>query len=136
MNAIEAARMAEVMIKVVTLINRKPGLSLDQFIDYYENTHVPLVNFLMPFMVDYRRSYVREMLLYVRETALAAAAANPLDFDVMTEAWFANRDCFDSFMAALSEPVANARVVADEEKFMDRSRLRVFLVEEHITALS
>jgi hypothetical protein len=117
------------MIKVVALFNRKPGLSLEQFIDYYENNHVPLVSFLIPFMVDYRRSYVRE-------TLMAGAAANPLDFDVMTESWFANRDRFDSFLAALSEPAANARVVADEEKFIDRSRLRVFLVEEHLTATS
>jgi EthD domain len=41
-----------------------------------------------------------------------------VDFDVMTELVFADRQAFEALMGELAEPGVGARVVEDEEKFL------------------
>lgn len=47
-----------------------------------------------------------------------------VDFDVMTELVFADRHAFDEWMAELAKSAIDARVVADEEKFLNRAPSR------------
>jgi hypothetical protein len=46
--------------KLIALIKAKPGLSREQFIDYYESNHAPLVRRLLPMIGAYRRNYVTD----------------------------------------------------------------------------
>jgi hypothetical protein len=45
-----------------------------------------------------------------------------IGFDVVTEQVFPDRPALLAWLAKLSEPGSGDRVVADEEKFLDRSR--------------
>jgi hypothetical protein len=36
-------------------------------------------------------------------------------------------------MAQLAKPEVGARIVADEEKFLDRTRTQAYVIEEHVT---
>ena len=48
------------MFKLVVLTKRKPGMTMEEFMDYYENHHVPLIMGLIgDYFADYKRNYIR-----------------------------------------------------------------------------
>jgi hypothetical protein len=52
------------------------------------------------------------------------------DFDSVTEIWFPTRADYDSMMTDHVETDIGATVAADEERFLDRSKMRFFIVDE------
>ena len=112
------------MFKVFGFLTKKDGLSTQEFIDYYETKHVPLIRTLAPVPALYKRRYVVERL---------TSGDGEVDFDVTTELGFADRHAFDEWMAELAKPAVGARVVADEERFLNRARTRAYVVEERVT---
>src|SRR5437899_753264 len=57
-----------------------------------------------------------------------------IDFDVVTELHFPDREAYLAWGARLSRPGSGERVVQDEERFLDRARTRAYIVEEHVTS--
>jgi len=112
------------MFKCVALLRCKRGLSREAFIDYYETRHAPLIRSLLPGILDYRRNYVE------RDGAFVFAGASPIDFDVVTEIWLADRAAYDRFVARAGEPDIAERIAQDEENLFDRAATRMFVVEE------
>ncbi|WP_327249254.1 EthD domain-containing protein [Streptomyces sp. NBC_01320] len=114
---------------MVAVLSRKPGISVEEFRSHYEQVHVPLILSLVgPHLADYRRSYVDH------STASGGVNAGPgeeqLGFDVITETWYAEQAAFDQAMEVFRHPEHAERVRADELSFLDRSRKRIFLVDE------
>lgn len=116
-------------VKVMVLLKRKPGMSMEEFIDYYENHHVPLILRILPFQIDYRRNYVRQ------DGALASMDAQPADYDVVAEARFATQEIFERFCVEGAKPEIREQVIADEMNFVDRDNLRFFIVDEYVSAI-
>lgn len=117
------------MMKIICLLKRKPGTTRAQFKEYYEANHAPLCERLLPFYQDYYRSYFAETQDY--ETGhLDNKVGDELDFDVITELTFSSRENYENLVAALSDPRIGDQITADEEKFMDRSKMSVYIVEE------
>jgi SnoaL-like domain/EthD domain len=110
------------MLKVVALMKRKPELSRNEFIAYYETRHVPLIQRLLPEIIDYRRNYV--------DTSVTVPFAAVPDFDVISEIWFKDRASYNSFLTRCADPELAALVAEDEEHVFDRSATRLFAVEE------
>ena len=107
------------MIKAISLLNRKPGISLEEFSKHYEEVHVPLAMKHFPFK-RYARNYI------------ASTDAEQLGFDCITEVWFETmKDC--EAAAAFSASKDYKVISDDEEKFMDRGRIVAFIVEERVT---
>ena len=115
------------MLKVIALLTRKRGMSRNDFIMHYESMHVPLVRKLFPQILDYRRNYVE------LSGAIIAPDAAPPDFDSITEIWFRNRDAYDAMLAARAKPSIGGQIDREEENFLDRTKTRFFIVEEHGT---
>ncbi|MBS0377168.1 MAG: EthD domain-containing protein [Proteobacteria bacterium] len=115
------------MFKLIALIKAKPGLTREQFMAHYEGVHVPLVLRLMPKIVDYRRNYAQAQGAYL------ANGITALDFDAVTEVRYASRADYEAVLALLKDPAFVAQIAADEEHFLDRSKTRLFEVEEHIS---
>jgi len=111
------------MLKAIALLRRKPGLSREQFIAYYEARHAPLIRSLLPEIADYRRNYVDREGVF--ESAVAA-----IDFDSVTEMRFADRAAYQRFLARAAEPAVAAAIAADEENVFDRAATRMFVVDE------
>ncbi len=103
------------MIKAMSFIKKKQGLSREEFIKHYEEEHAPLAMRHFPF-----KKYTRNYLIGMDE----------LDFDCITEVWFETmEDCQAAAEFSVSE--AYKVISDDEEKFMDRDSIVAFLVEEN-----
>jgi uncharacterized protein (TIGR02118 family) len=111
------------MLKVFGFLTKREGIETQAFIDYYEHNHVPLVLSLAPTPTVYKRNYV------VRGDELNRED-DTIDFDVVTELAFPDRDAFLAWIEKLSVEA----IGTDEAKFLDRSRTRAYVIEEHSTS--
>lgn len=116
------------MIKIVCLFTRKPGLSMDEFREYYETKHVPLVERLLPRPAEYRRNFaieghdIRSAHLEIDESGRP--------FDVITEVSFDDEAHHQQMIDALADPRIGRIIAEDEAKFLDRSTMRTYFVDE------
>ena len=115
------------MFKVFGFLSKKEGITTQAFIDYYEKNHVPLICRLAFTPNVYKRNYLSRGDELNRED-------NAIGFDVVTELVFPDRAAYLSWRAALSKPGSGEKVVADEEKFLDRSRTKACIIEERVTS--
>mgnify|MGYP003705142729 CR=1 FL=1 len=118
------------MFKVMILIKRKPGMSKQDFIAYYEQQHAPLGSSKVPNM----KRYVRHFLHPYGNDVYAADAEPP--YDVATELWFDDEDDFKRGMAYLTEPETARIIGEDEEKLFDKSSIRFLVLEDHETDMT
>ncbi len=117
------------MIKLITLLHRKPGMTREQFIERYENGHREIgEKCLSGHAVRYVRRYTRAVASEVLSDA-------DLPADVVMEIWFPDQQTFDDAMVRLSTPEAQAEIVADEEQLFDRERMVSFVVDEYESTL-
>ena len=113
------------MIKVVTLLTRKPGMSREAFIEHYETHHRKIgEKYLSGFAVKYQRRYLQSAGFRGQEGAT-------LPFDVLMEIWYPDQDTLNGALAVLSTDEAQAEIMADEERLFDRDLIRSYTVEEY-----
>jgi hypothetical protein len=109
------------MLRAFWLARRRPGMSRQEYIDYYESNHVPLGE----------EAIRGEALSYVRHYLNPAQpdAPEPV-YDCITEITFPDRASYDRCMARLvADRQLTRRIVADEEKFIDRNATVHYIVE-------
>ncbi len=112
------------MLKVLAFLTKRKGLETQELIDYYENHHVPFVLRLVSATpLVYKRNYLVPGDEFNRED-------EAIDFDVITELVFSDRTGFVKWIEELSVEA----IAADEERFLDRSRTRAYVIEERVTA--
>jgi hypothetical protein len=114
------------MLKMLSYLVKRDGMSPEEFVDYYENHHVPLILSLAPPPAVYKRHYLQ------RGDALNLGEAN-IDFDVVTEQQFADRAAFRSWIDAVTAGDNGELVAADEARFLERSRTRSCVVSDYVT---
>ncbi|MEM1020309.1 MAG: EthD domain-containing protein [Pseudomonadota bacterium] len=111
-------------IKVVTLLKRRDGMSLRDFIHHYETVHKVIGDkYLSHHACGYRRTFLTPM-------PGSDPEARP-DYDVVMEIDFPNQTAFEKTFALLGTPDAQAEIVADEEKLFDRSKTCSFIAERY-----
>jgi uncharacterized protein (TIGR02118 family) len=118
------------VFKVMVMIKRKPGMSMEDFIAYYESNHAPLGASKVPNLKRYVRHFIRPYGNDVYGTD------DESSYDVLTEIWFDDRADFERGMAYLTEPETAAIIGADEENLFDKSSIRFMLMEDHETDLN
>ena len=111
------------MVKVFSFLSKTRDIDTQAFIDYYENNHVPLVLSLAATPTVYKRNYLVRGDGFNRED-------DRINFDVVTELVFPDRDAF----AAWIEKLSVEAIGTDEQRFLDRSRTKAYVIEEHATA--
>ena len=105
------------MIKLVYCITKKPGLSDEQFFDYWKNIHGP---------IGARIPYVRRLVQSQRITI--PGDTRPPDYDGVVELWF---DDEAALLAARKSAEWRASS-EDEVNFIDHSRVAYFVSREHV----
>ena len=113
------------MIKLITLLTRKVGLTREAFIEHYETHHRKIgEKYLSGYAAKYQRRYIR-----VAESANHAPVELP--FDVLMEIWFPDQAAMDAAMQLIASDTAQAEIVADEERLFERDQTRSYVVEEY-----
>jgi hypothetical protein len=118
------------MVRLIGILTKKNGMSRNEFTDYYEERHVPLVRRTFPSLVGYSRNFVLPAAV---EGGHIEHAQPPPDFDVITSLWFSEEVGLESMMRAVNEDETRKAVIADEEQFLARDRSLTFRVDEHVT---
>ena len=103
-------------VKLVALVKRKPGMSVDEFRRYAREVHAPL-DLQLPGLRRYGHYYARDGLYTVCEPP----------FDGVSCLWF---DSPEAARAALDSDQHKAGM-ADLENFLEMKYLHVFLMKEH-----
>lgn len=112
------------MFKQVCLLTRKPGMSMEEFKDYYEQRHAPLLASMMPLALRYVRRFVQpEIHPFPNEPM-------KVPFDCLMELWWKDRAEFEQAMAALGEGDNFQRIYEDEENIFASHDNPGFSVEE------
>lgn len=105
------------MVKVLTFVTRKAGMPIDEFQTYWRTRHPDAVTKLPGI-----RRYVQSHVL-----PAAYAKGEPVH-DGIAEVWADDTNP----LRAMSQGPAYADVVADEAKFIDRSKMGLIITEEHV----
>ena len=105
------------MVKVLTLINRKPGMPVDEFQHYWRTQH-PLVVTRLPGIRRYVQSHVLPETYANREPP----------YDGIAEVWADDTDR----LRAMTKSAAHPDLIADEAKFIDRARMGVIVTDDHV----
>lgn len=116
-------------VTVVTLLKRRPGMSREAFIEYYETRHAVLATRVVPGLISYRRMYMDP-----DQMAFGMPPASP-GYDVITVLVFEDADAYRKAFAALSDPEIAQRIADDEEHLFDRSCIRAWIVDERHSVL-
>ena len=115
------------MFKVLSYLVKRDGMNIEDFVEYYENRHVPLILSLAPHPIVYKRHYLQH-------GDAVNVGEMTIDFDVVTEIAFPDRAAFESWSRAVGTGDNGNRVAADEARFLNRSRTRACVVHDHVTA--
>jgi hypothetical protein len=120
----------DAMIKMVTLLRKRAGMTRDELIDYYENRHVPLSMELFPQIVKMARTFPNKGNFHY----VSSVVTPEVPYDVITEHWFADQASYDGMMADFAnDPLKFQQLSDDEAKFCDKTSVIMFMVDERET---
>ncbi len=111
------------------MMKRKPGISAEEFRDYYENKHVKLFTkyMEMPGLEHYVRRYLTPFPGLMTGTSMDSG------YDVIMEVWFTDKELFEVFRDGKEDQAFRDMVVQDELNFIDRESMSFNIVEECVT---
>ncbi|KAF2447741.1 hypothetical protein P171DRAFT_518794 [Karstenula rhodostoma CBS 690.94] len=118
---------------IIAFLAKKTSTTLDEFRDYYENKHIPLVKRQLnaagvPLPLVYTRRFIDS------KTPIVSASGLSVGFDCVTELQFASKEDFENFWAAPLMMGEGSKVVReDEAKFIDGEKTIAYQFEMHQT---
>jgi len=116
------------MAHLMFCLRRLPHLTREQFQDYWRDVHGPLVRSQAQAMG--LSAYVQSHALpEAAQTRLARERGSPDSFDGVAQLWWHERTLTPQQKDAARR--ANARLLADERKFIDLAASPIFLVQDH-----
>jgi uncharacterized protein (TIGR02118 family) len=108
------------MIRLVSLLKRKPGTTHQEFLDYWLSVHGPLIRNCSA------SKYVHRYEQHPASWPAEGSGAREPEWDGVTIQYF---DSVEAFNAHMSEPDF-PEVLADTEKFLDTGRIQWILTDE------
>ncbi len=115
------------MYKLIGLLKTKPGITREQFMDYYDNHHAPHALRATPMIHEHRRNYVLSPPQALGETKGGS------DLDVIIEVLFKTKEDYDAWAKAMQKPEIIAELSDGSEDWFDKTASRFYFVEEHAT---
>ncbi len=103
------------MFKQICFFRKNPSMTMDEFLDYYENQHSQLAKKagLKPALPNAQR-YVRRYLT-PEKNPVTGEVIDP-GFDCIMEIWWNSREDFENSQRIISDPSRLPAVKADEER--------------------
>ena len=120
---------------LLAFLYRKPGIALEQYIDYYENTHMDVIREVVGsenFPLSHTRRYIHRIdgagdqqggpSNLTTPALVLRGKQESVDFDCIVELTFTDEAAWQRFYKALSSPEGAAKINADEAVFQDASK--------------
>jgi len=130
--------------RILLLVYRKPGTTPEEFKAHYEGIHVPLERALAGeyYPLSHTRRYIdrapgradngeTERNAQYPASIIMGTQAD-FDFDAISELTFEDQAAFQSFFDFMTQPENAAKLAADEELFLDRSKMPIAIVGDYI----
>jgi hypothetical protein len=121
--------MSKTTYKILLFMKRRAGMTMADFVDYYENRHVPLALKYGSSMTGYTRRYLTP------QPNAQTGTTEELPHDVITELSYDDEATFERTLAYLSTSTMPEEIVEDEKHLFDRASQRMATVIEHSSAL-
>ena len=102
------------MLKSIILLKRKPGLSVEEFSEYWSTRHAPII------------AGLPGISRHVQNHVTPGARGGVPPFDGIAEGWYENRSELEKLLASETYQ----RMLADEPNFVDRDATISMLVRE------
>src|SRR5210317_2668704 len=102
------------VFKILLFMKRRPGMSSEDFRDYYETVHVPLALESANGLMRYVRRYLEP------QPRLETGDGSDIGYDVITELWFDNEKLFAATVKYLSSTLLSPEIIDDETRLFDR----------------
>ncbi|MFA5631577.1 MAG: EthD domain-containing protein [Porticoccaceae bacterium] len=121
------------MVKIIMLIKKRPDLSREEFIDYYDNVHVPLMHkILSKGAAIHRRNFVIPNVSDIGAADnLDSSAEN--EYDVICEVFYEDRETAESVMRDFEDPEIRRICEEDEARFQLPGSIKRYIVDVHET---
>ena len=110
-------------LRCCALLKRKPGMTMDEFIDYYETRHARLGGRFVTTMSRYRRLYLRPAPYPLDGSTVEAA------YDVVVELSFPDQAALDDAGAWFADTVMRAVLGENEGRFVELESRQFVLME-------
>jgi uncharacterized protein (TIGR02118 family) len=107
------------MIKSMTFLKRKPGITKEEFIRHWKDVHASVVPRIIPGLKRYVQLHPIDMPGFESE------------FDGVAEIWWESREAVMKY-PAWHEGDEARELREDEAKFIDTTKMFRFFAEEHI----
>ncbi len=118
------------MIKQIVFLRKRPELTMEQFMDYYENQHSQLSRKMgAPPPLPNAQRYVRRYV--TPEKNPLTGEVIDCGFDCIMEIWWNSREDFEASMKGLGNPEFLDKRKADELKLFASNSNPVCTVIEH-----
>jgi len=111
--------------KIVLLMKRKPGMSVEDFRSYYETSHAPMAE---PYSQGVKR-YIRRYLN--PQNHPETGPGGELPYDVITELWFDDEAIFKATLGYVTTAIMPDNVIADELNLFDRASFKIATYSEY-----
>ncbi|HTN47533.1 MAG TPA: EthD domain-containing protein [Flavipsychrobacter sp.] len=121
------------MFKLIITVTKKAEMPLNEFIQYYEEKHVPLLCKILPPIDDYKRNYIVPNDPLTSNDTTNEKKENEQDFHVFTELGFLSREKAESFLTAFFSPENHTIISEDEAKFVAPNGVKAYVVKVHQT---
>lgn len=125
---------------ILIYVTRKPSLTPEEFKDYWENHHIPLLQSLTgdSFPRQHRRKYLARTARKGfggpanKDNPLLVLRGSPedFDFDGMAELTWDDEAAFHKFYNAIYSKEAAAKLARDEEVFLEPGKLKAVVVDD------
>lgn len=116
------------MLKQIVFLKKRPDMTMEQFMDYYENQHSQLAKRIgkpaIPNALRYVRRYVR-----LEKNPVTGEVLYP-GYDCIMEIWWKNREDFEASQRLISDPERLPHTIEDEKKLFATHSNPVCTVEE------
>jgi EthD domain-containing protein len=118
------------MFKIIMLLKKRADITREEFIEHYDNVHVPFMHGLVPQgAAVHRRNFV-----VPKRAADAGAETDPgSECDAIVEVFYEDLDTAERAMRCLTDPQVRSLMEQDESKFIHPGSIRRYVVEVHET---
>ena len=117
------------MLKQLCFFRKRPDMSMEEFMDYYENHHSKLGQKIGKPSIPNAVRYVRRYLTPVKNPV--TGEIHDPGYDCVMEIWWNSREDFEAAMAKVGDPERLPHTIEDEKKLFATHSYSVCSVEEY-----